>query len=73
MLSKMIKKVLDNPYANLLVGIILFSSSFMEVWESFHEDTVKLGTHHGVMLFGMVQILKVLPDIMDSLDNFDKF
>ena len=72
MLSKMIKKVLDNPYANLLVGIILFSSSFMEVWESFHEDTVKLGAHHGVMLFGMVQILKVLPDIMVSLDNFDK-
>ena len=73
MLTKMIRKLVDNPYANLLVGIILISSSFMEVWQSFQEDTIKLGTHHGVMLLGITQTLKALPDIMDSLENLEKF
>ena len=64
---------MGNPYANLLVGIILVSSTFIEVWESVHEDTLKLGTHHGVMLFGIVQTLKALPDIMEGLDSINKF
>ena len=73
MLSKMIRKLVDNPYLNLLVGIVLISSSFMEVWESVHEDTIKLGTHHGVMLFGIIQTLKALPDIFESLESLEKF
>ena len=47
MLAKMIRKLVDNPYLNLLVGIVLISSSFMEVWESFQGDTIKLDTSRG--------------------------
>tara|TARA_B100000686_G_scaffold143654_1_gene151190 strand:- start:395 stop:613 length:219 start_codon:yes stop_codon:yes gene_type:complete len=69
----MLRKFVGNPYANLLVGIILISSTFMEVWKSVHEDIFQLGTHHGVMLFGIVQTLKALPDIMEGLNSINKF
>ena len=66
----MLKKVVENPYLNFLSGMVLFITSGYETWTSFGEES--LGAHHGVLLFSLIHILKVLPDIMEGLAELEE-
>lgn len=70
--SKVVKRITENPYTNLVVGLILLGTSSMEVWDSFVSEESHLGAHHGVMLFGLMQTIKALPDIMEAMEFIDK-
>ena len=69
-----IRRVVNNPFANIFVALILLTTSLMEAWETLFDyvGEMNFGAHHGIMLFAVFQILKTLPDLMDALHFIHK-
>jgi hypothetical protein len=65
------RSFVENPYTNLIIGMILFGSGLSEAWNTLHNDIVHMNikVHHGVMIFGIFSMLKTLPDIFLSLEH----
>jgi hypothetical protein len=66
-----LKAVVKHPATQLVTGLILLISGGTEVVldvlsaeRSFH-----LGVHHGVALFGLIQMLGSLPELVEGLDQ----
>lgn len=67
------RQIVENPYLNVVVGIIFMCSGISETVEEFrHSENVKLGAHHGVILFSILHILKTVPDFFEGLDYIEK-
>jgi hypothetical protein len=66
----MFEKIINNPYLNLLAGLVLLITSGNEILETFEDLT--LGSHHGVFVFAIIHILKTIPEIMHGLDELEK-
>ena len=66
----MLKRITHSPYLNFLSGVILLITAGYEVWESFGE--ISLGAHHGVAFFGIIQILKSIPEINHGLKELEE-
>ena len=51
-------------------GLILVCTELMDVGETLWDDVAQmnLGAHHGVIVFGLLHILKTLPDIFEGLE-----
>jgi hypothetical protein len=66
-------RLLDNPYVNLAVGVILLVGGLTEIWETLSEDlaTLHLRGMHGVTLFGLVKGLQAIPDFFEGLDSIN--
>lgn len=64
-----LKKIVENPYINLIAGLILIISSGKEIIEKLDEG---VGAHHGVFIFGLLQALKSIPEIVEALDRMSK-
>ena len=73
MLNKL-RTILDHPYANLLVALILILTSLAERWETLQENLVKLdvAAHHGVLLFGVFNLLKTIPLLFEAADRVSR-
>ena len=66
---KRIKKITENPYLNIGVGIIFLWSGISETMAELKElEEFKMGAHHGVIIFSIMHILKTLPDIFEGLE-----
>ncbi len=63
----MFRKFVKSPFINLMSGLILFLTAGYETMVTI--DEFELGAHHGVMAFGVIQRLKALPDLMESLKS----
>jgi len=65
------RSFVENPYTNLIIGMILFGSGLSEAWNTLHNDIVHMNikVHHGVMIFGIFSMLKTLPDIFLRLEH----
>lgn len=66
----MLKKIAASPYLNFLSGIILLLTAGYEVWHTI--ETANLGSHHGILIFGLVQIIKSIPEIFRGVDEVEK-
>ncbi len=66
----MLKAIVCNPGINAMVGLILVISSGIEIFENSELGVV--GSHHGVFLFGMMQTLKCLAELLHGLDSLEK-
>ncbi|MGE3976999.1 MAG: hypothetical protein AB7F94_05365 [Nitrospira sp.] len=68
-----LRRLVEQPYVNLAVAIILFVTGLTEGWDSFQEDMAgfHLRAHHGVMIYGFFNMLKSLPDIFEGLDKMN--
>lgn len=64
-----LKKITENPWLNLIAGAILLGTAGYEVWESLAEHTI--GAHHGVALFGLLQLLRSIPEVMHGLEKIE--
>ena len=64
-MNNKLAKIIKNPWVDLIVGIALMLTSGWEVYESF--ETAELGAHHGMLLFSIAQILKVIPDVVEGV------
>jgi len=61
-------RFLENPWTNIGVALILIATSSLELWEDFaHEGPDGLGAHHGILVFGVVSLLKALPDALEGV------
>ena len=70
---KRIKKITENPYLNIGVGIIFLWSGISETMSELKElEEIKMGAHHGVIIFSIMHILKTLPDIFEGLEYVGK-
>ena len=62
-----IRKVLDNPFVNLFIGIVLWltSSSKHLFWSEMM--SFEMNVNHGVALLGLWRVAKYLPDVIDKI------
>ena len=61
----MLKKIVHSPYLNLLRGIALLITSGWETRDRFGEFS--LATHHGILVFSLVQIARTVPELLHGL------
>jgi len=68
-----LRRIVENPYLNILIGILFLYSGLYEAKKEFEElGHFELGAHHGVALFAALHLLKVLPDLFEGLEYFEK-
>ncbi|MFT5661381.1 MAG: hypothetical protein ACI9TV_002027 [Sulfurimonas sp.] len=65
----MLKRITENPYLNLISGLILLFTSAFETWKSLEEG---LGLHHGILLFSLIHIVKAIPEAMHGFKELDE-
>lgn len=66
----MLRTITQSPYLNLLSGLILLMTAGYETVETF--DHFHLGSHHGVLVFSLIQILKTIPEFMHGLKEVEE-
>jgi len=54
----------------LFCGCLLLLTSGIEVFSSFGDGSI--GVHHGIFVFGLIQILQSIPDIQEGLADFEE-
>ncbi len=66
----MLRRMTDSPYLNLFSGLVLLITSGYEIMMTV--DDVLVGVRHGVLVFGLIQIVKAVPEIMRGLEEVQK-
>ncbi|OQY49077.1 MAG: hypothetical protein DRR08_06315 [Candidatus Parabeggiatoa sp. nov. 2] len=71
---KYIKKFVESPSVNIIIGIILLLTGLSEAWETLSEDIMNgnFGAHHGVIIFGLFKVLESLSDMFEGLEHLTK-
>ena len=64
---KKLKEFIESPYLSLFTGLLLVATSLAEVIRTIDDDVI--GSHHGILVFGIVQILSALPEIVYGLKD----
>ena len=70
-ITRAIRNFVEHPFTNLCVGLLLFASGFVEAYGSLYTDfrEMNIGAHHGLMLFGVMNILASIPDIIEGIGS----
>ncbi len=65
-----LKAFVKHPATQLVTGLVLITSGITEAILEFMsaEHSFRLGVHHGVALFGLIQVLGSLPDLIEGLE-----
>ncbi len=66
----MLKKITQSPLLNLFSGLVLLLTSSYEVVVT--ADEAFIGVSHGVLIFSIVQLLKVVPEILHGLCEIEE-
>lgn len=68
---KVVRSVANHPYTTLLTALILIATGAAEAWETIERDIAEanVGAHHGVLAFGLVSLVGVIPDIIAGLER----
>ena len=63
-----LKAVVEHPVTQLATGFILLVSGLASAYYDFAgtERSLRLGVHHGVILWGLVQVLGSIPDLVEA-------
>ncbi len=64
-----IRRVADNPWLRVLVALILVATGVSETLTELEADVadMALRAHHGVLLYGVVDLLRTLPDLFEGI------
>lgn len=69
---------LHHPATNLVVALVLVVTSLIEVWESATGLTVemavggmemKVGAYDGVLVYGLVHLLRAIAEMVEGLER----
>lgn len=66
---KAIRQVLNSPWTNMTIALILIYTSGSEVVREIADSTSAPGAHHGMLSFGIFQLFKILPDFFKGLEH----
>ena len=66
----MLRQITQSPYLNFFSGLILLITSGYEIIMTI--DKTHIGVSHGILIFSIIQILKVLPEIMHGLSEIEE-
>ncbi|WP_135606973.1 hypothetical protein [Solemya velesiana gill symbiont] len=66
----MLKRITQSPFLNILSGLILLATAGNEIIETLGEPSI--GAHHGIAIFGIIQILKAIPELMHGLKEAEE-
>lgn len=66
-----LKAFVKHPTTQFVTGLILLISGGWEIVLDFMtaERSFHLGVHHGVAVFGLIQVLGSLPDLVQGIDQ----
>ncbi len=71
--SRGLKRIVENPYLNLIVGLLFLYSGVSEMLHELEElEEHKIGVHHGVIVFAVLQIFKTLSELFEGLEYVDE-
>lgn len=59
-----------HPYVTLATGLALAGTSLIELLEVSESLTSSLHAEHGILLFGIVQIVRSLAEILEHASHF---
>lgn len=64
-----LKRVADHPFMNITAGAFLVGTGLFEGAASIYEELadVPIGGHHGMAVFGIIHILRTLPDLLEAM------
>ena len=70
-LLRTLKTAIEHPATQLVTGTILLISGLASAYYDFTsaEHTFRLGVHHGVLLWGLVQVLGSIPNLVEGIDQ----
>jgi hypothetical protein len=66
----MLREITQSAYLNLLSGVILLGTSGYETFITLEEFSI--GSHHGILLFSIIHILKTIPEITHGLKSLNE-
>lgn len=69
-----LRRLVEHPLVNLVVALVLVATSLAEGWGTLREDMLQanVGAHHGLLVFGFVNLLRTLPELMDAAEHARK-
>jgi hypothetical protein len=65
--ASLFRLVCEHPALNVGAGFILMLTGVLESLEPVLGRTMPIGAHHGVAIFGLVQFMKFLPDMLKGM------
>lgn len=70
----LLQRFVENPWVNIVVGLILLGSGLSEAWDTLWEDlrTGNIGAHHGAIVYGLFHALKYLPDVFEGSEYLQR-
>jgi hypothetical protein len=66
----MLRQVTQSPYLNFFSGLILLTTSIYDIVMTV--DKASFGVRHGILIFSIIQIVKVIPEIMHGLTQIQE-
>ncbi len=72
------RAILHHPATNLVVALVLVSTSLIEVWESVTGGTVemavgsmemKVGAYDGVLAYGLVHLFRAVAELVEGVEH----
>lgn len=76
-----LRAALHHPITNLVVALILISTSLIEIWESATGDTVRMalggmemavGAYDGVLAYGLLHLLRAVAELVEDVERGDR-
>lgn len=67
-----LKAFVDHPLTHLVVGLALISTGAMDIYGDVINESqrFRIGTHHGIVIIGIVQALSALPDVVVGIERW---
>lgn len=69
-----LRKLVHNPYLDLILGVVLVVTGLSEAWGTIADDVAnfRFGVHHGAIVFGFVTAFRSVVDIFAGLEFMDE-
>ncbi|QDU59215.1 hypothetical protein Pan216_00420 [Planctomycetes bacterium Pan216] len=70
-IMRAVRGVTTHPFTKLSIGLMLLFSGLSEAWGSLSDDlaSFSMGAHHGLCIFGFLNVLASIPDLFDGVDK----
>lgn len=67
-----LRRIVESPLMQFVSGCVLLGTSTVEVFDDFAaaEHSWRVGSHHGVFLFGILQVLQCAPGLVEGFERW---